>query len=99
MEKPRGWRWGVNRWFVLLFIILNVIASGAYPPIRPLIQVPAEVYSHEPLFVLPVIGEFYWTNTLTAMLIADVIILLIGLAVTLTFRHENGCIQNGGVQL
>jgi F-type H+-transporting ATPase subunit a len=81
VEKSRRWRWGVNRWFVLVFIILGFLAARAYPPVLPHIQLPAEAYSHSPLFVLPFIGEFYWTNTLTAMLIADAIILLIALLV------------------
>lgn len=70
-----------NRYFILLFIVLGVLAARAYPPILPHIQLPAEPYSHEPLFTLPVIGDFYWTNTLTAMLIADAIIILIALSV------------------
>jgi len=81
VEKPRKWRWGVNRWFVLAFIILGIFAAKAYPPVLPHIQLPAEAYSHDPLIVLPFIGNFYWTNTLTAMLLADIVILLIALAV------------------
>ena len=81
MERNRKWRWGVNRWFVLLFIILGFIAARAYPPALPHIQLPAEAYSHEPLFTLPVIGSFFWTNTLTAMVIADVILILLALFV------------------
>ncbi|UCH60095.1 MAG: F0F1 ATP synthase subunit A [Anaerolineales bacterium] len=81
MERTSKWRWGVNRWFVLLFIILGAIAAGYYAPILPHIQLPAERYSHTPLFTLPVIGEFYWTNTLTAMVLADIILLLLALVV------------------
>ena len=82
MEKPRKkWRWGVNRWFVLLFIILGIMAAKWYPPVLPHIQLPAEKYSHLPLFTLPIIGSFYWTNTLTAMVVADLIILLFALIV------------------
>jgi F-type H+-transporting ATPase subunit a len=81
VEENRGWRWGVNRWFVLLFIVLGFIAARSYPPVLPHIQLPAEAYSHQPLFTLPVIGEFHWTNTLTAMLIADVIVIIIALIV------------------
>lgn len=76
MEKESKWRWGVNRWFVLLFIVLGFFAAQAYPPVLPHIQLPAERVSHEPLF-----GNFYWTNTLNAMLIADVLLLLLALAV------------------
>jgi F-type H+-transporting ATPase subunit a len=65
-----------NRYYVLLFIILGFIAARFYPPILPHIQLPAEKYSETPLF-----GNFYWTNTLTAMVIADILILLLALVV------------------
>jgi len=87
VNETRKWRWGVNRWLVLLFAILGAIAARAYPPILPHIQLPAEAYSHTPLFTLPVIGDFYWTNTMTAMVIADIILILIALAVR---RAVNG---------
>ena len=70
-----------NRYYVLAFIILGFLAAQAYPPILPHIQLPAEKYSHDPLFTLPVIGEFFWTNTLTAMVIADILLLLLALGV------------------
>lgn len=70
-----------NRYYVLAFIILGFLAARAYPPVLPHIQLPAEKYSHVPLFTLPVIGDFYWTNTLTAMLIADVLLLLLAFGV------------------
>jgi F-type H+-transporting ATPase subunit a len=73
VEKTRKWRWGVNRWLVLLFIILGFIAARAYPPVLPHIQLPPEVIFH--------IGNFGWTNTMTAMVIADVILLIIALVV------------------
>jgi F-type H+-transporting ATPase subunit a len=81
-EKPRKkWRYGTNRWFVLLFIILGVVGARAFSPILPHIQLPAEHYSQTPLFTLPVVGEFYWTNTLTATILVDLILLAIALIV------------------
>ena len=59
-----------NRYWVLLLIILGFIGARFYGPILPHIQLPAEKYP----------GTF-WTNTLTAMLIADVILILIALIV------------------
>lgn len=79
--KKKWWRWGTNRWFVLLFIIGGAIAAKYYPPIQPHVQLPAERLSHEPLFTLPIIGDFYLTNTLMALIIADIILLLIGFGV------------------
>jgi F-type H+-transporting ATPase subunit a len=81
VEQRRKWRFGVNRWIILALIILNVIAVGMYPPLRPHIQLPAEALSTEPLFTAPVIGDFYLTNTIVATLIGDVILLLIGFGV------------------
>jgi F-type H+-transporting ATPase subunit a len=75
-EKKGWWRWGVNRWFVLLFIILGAVAAGKYPPIQPHVQLPPEPLAG-PFFV----RDFYFTNTMLAMLIADVILLLIGFGV------------------
>ena len=65
-----GWRWGVNRWWVLVFIIIGFIASRFYPPVLPHIALPAEKYPHS-----------MWTNTLTAMVIADIIIIIIAFLV------------------
>ena len=73
-----------NRYLILLLIILGIFAAygipftnfEGFPPILPHIQVPAEKYSETPLF-----GNFYWTNTLTAMVIADVLIILMALTV------------------
>lgn len=74
MEQPRKWRWGKYRWFLLLFIILGIILARYFPPLMPHIQLPAE-----PL--IPLFGNFSLTNTMVAMLIADVILLLIGWSV------------------
>jgi F-type H+-transporting ATPase subunit a len=84
VEETRKWRYGVNRWFVLAFIILNIIVVQFYSPIMPHVQVAAEKYPGSPLFVLPVIGPFYWTNTLTAVLLADVILIAMAWAVRRT---------------
>ncbi len=82
MESKPKWRWGVNRWFVLLFIVLNVLAVSAYPPLRPHIQLPAEALTAAPLFTIPFLNApIYLTNTLVGTLIGDVILLLIGFIV------------------
>jgi F-type H+-transporting ATPase subunit a len=86
LEETRKWRYGTKRWLVLLFVVLGIIAANLYPPIRPHIQVAPERLSHNPLFTLPVIGEFYLTNTLVAMLIVDLILIVIALMVRNAIR-------------
>jgi len=80
-ENIRKWRWGVNRWWILLFTILGIIGANLFAPVRPHIQVAPENVSHDPLFSLPVFGDFYLTNTLIALVVLDIVIILIALAV------------------
>jgi F-type H+-transporting ATPase subunit a len=75
--KKKWWRWGVNRWIVLGLIILGVVCSKLFPSIRPFVQLPAEHWSEHPLFTLPVIGDFYFTNTLFALLIVDALVIVL----------------------
>ncbi len=89
MEKTRKWRWGVNRWIILGLIILSIIGVQIIKPVQPHIQVAPENLSSEPLFTLPVIGDFYLSNTIVAMLIMDVVILVVALMV------RNGARKNG----
>ena len=81
MENTRKWRYGVNRWWILAFVVLAIIAVSFFPPVQPHILVAPERIGHDPLFTLPVIGEFYLTNTLTTLLVADLVIILLALAV------------------
>jgi F-type H+-transporting ATPase subunit a len=95
VEKTRRWRWGVNRWFVLLFIVLGFFAARAYPPVLPHVQLPAEVLTENPLFTIPGIGEIYLTNTLVATLIADVILIILAFAIRTTIKR--GDLVLGGI--
>jgi len=81
LEKTRKWRWGVHRWFVLLFIVLGIIGVKLYPPVQPHIQVAAEKLSETPLFTIPGIGPIYLVNTFTSMLVSMLVIILVAYAV------------------
>lgn len=81
LEKIRKWRWGKHRWILLALIILSVVGVNLIAPVQPHIQVAAENLSAEPLFTLPVLGDFYLTNTFLAMLLMDVVIILLALGV------------------
>jgi F-type H+-transporting ATPase subunit a len=77
-------RWGKYRWLIVLIIVGNVLAARAFSPIMPHVQVPAEPLAGP--FTLPLIGELYLTNTLTALFLADLILILIALSVRLATR-------------
>jgi F-type H+-transporting ATPase subunit a len=80
-KPPRKWRYGINRWVILVLVILNIIAVQFYAPVLPHIQLPAENVSETPLF-----GNFFLTNTMVATIIADVVLILIAIAVTRAVR-------------
>jgi F-type H+-transporting ATPase subunit a len=90
VEKPRKkWRYGVNRWLILLFVILNFIfVYYFYYPVLPHIALPAENVSQQ-FLSLPLFGDIYLTNTLIATLIADVILILIAIAVNRAVKSGN----------
>jgi F-type H+-transporting ATPase subunit a len=96
LEKTKKWRWGVNRWLVLLFIVLNILAvQFIIAPVQPTIQVAPEKLSPAPLFTLPAIGDFYLTDTLIAMLMGDLLIIAMALAVR--YATRTGELVPGGV--
>jgi F-type H+-transporting ATPase subunit a len=95
LEKTSRWRWGVNRWIVLALIIGSIFAAGWYWPVSPHIALPAEKLSHHPLFTLPVIGDIYLTNTIVAVLIADVILILLAFVINRTYKK--GAMVPGGI--
>jgi F-type H+-transporting ATPase subunit a len=61
----------IHRWIFLVIIVLSFLAAGAYAPVMPHVQLPAEKLTHEPIFGV------YLTNTIVAVIIADVLLLLI----------------------
>jgi F-type H+-transporting ATPase subunit a len=81
VEAKKKWRWGVNRWWVLLFIILNIVTVIVFKPVSPHIQVAAEKLTAEPLFSAPYIGDFYLTNTMVASFITMIILFVLAFAV------------------
>lgn len=90
MEKTRKWKWGKYRWWVLGLLILTWISiTFIASPIQPHIQVAPERILLEPLFTLPVIGDFYLVNTLPTLLVLDIIIILMALTVKKALQGGN----------
>jgi F-type H+-transporting ATPase subunit a len=87
--KKKRWRWGVNRWLVLALIILGFLGTKYISPVRPVVQLPAEHWMEHPLFNLPIIGDFYFTNTLFALLIVDVLVILLAFFFNRAVRKGN----------
>lgn len=94
MENTKKWAYGTNRWIILGLVVLAIIASSFFPPVQPHILVATEKLGETPLFTLPVIGDFYLTNTLTTLLLADALIILLALAVRNSVR-KGGLVPSG----
>ena len=60
---------------MLVAFILGMIAFIKVSPILPHIQLPAETLSKQ-----PIIGDIYLTNTMVAMIIVDIIVILLAIA-------------------
>ena len=84
-EKTSRWRWGVNRWIVLVLIILNAYFVSQFPPIAPHVQLPAEALGSA---TLPLIGEPL-TNTLVATFLADIFLFVLAFFVWRAIRGGN----------
>lgn len=89
-EKAQGgWRYGTARWIVLAAILLGLFLFTGFfgvglgiKPIMPEVFLPGEKLSEHPLFTIPGVGDFYYTNTTTGLLLADLVVLLIALGVS-----------------
>lgn len=77
MEQTQDQPKKIHRWIFLLILVLSGLAAGAYWPITPHVQLPAEKLTHE-----PIIGNVYLTNTIVAVIIADVLLLLIAWSIS-----------------
>jgi F-type H+-transporting ATPase subunit a len=95
LEKTSKWRWGVNRWWILGFTILGIVGVNLFAPVQPHIQVAAEKLMEEPLLHLGPLGDLYLTNTLTATILVDIII--IGIALAIRSATRKGSLVPGGL--
>lgn len=68
-------RWGFFRWIVIMLIVGNVLAVRAYSSVMPHVQVPPENVAG------PVLGQLYLTNTMVALLLADLLIVIMAIVV------------------
>ncbi len=97
METSRRlrWRWGINRWIVLGLMIFTVIAVNVIAaPVQPTISVSAEKIIEQPLITLPVLGPIYLTDSLTSMVLVDLVVIGIAFAVRQATR-KGGLVPTG----
>jgi F-type H+-transporting ATPase subunit a len=84
-ETKRQTTWG--RWVVLAAMILGFFLFTGFfgiglgiQPIMPHVYLPGEALTEHPISI-PFLGDFYPTNTLVGMIVADIVVLLIAFGV------------------
>ena len=80
-----------NRYLVLVLLIGWAVAFSYYPPVLVHIQLPAEELTHP--VKLPVLGRFALTNTMVAMLLSNVILLVLAFSFS---RAAKAALAAGG---
>ncbi len=71
----------INRWIVVLLLVAIGVAASFFPPISPVVSLKAENLIEQPLFTLPVIGDFYLTNTIFTTILIDILLIVVALSV------------------
>jgi F-type H+-transporting ATPase subunit a len=72
-EKRRPWR----RWVVLVLMILSCAVGGIFVPVQPVISFTAEKLIEQPLVTLPVIGSFYFVNTIPPLILTVILVIIL----------------------
>lgn len=73
-QETKKRRVGYHRWLIIALLILNIFLVRIYAPVLPHIQVPGEVVAGP--IQLPLLGDFYLTNTLVGTALSYLLLLL-----------------------
>lgn len=87
-DKAEGKGFGLNRWIVVLLLVVGIILAGWFAPITPHIQLPGEPIT-DVLFTIPGLGPFYLTNTILATLLVDLVLFAMAFAVVRSMGDAN----------
>ena len=82
--KERHWR----RWVLLGLLIVGWILGSRFVPVQPEITVAPEKLIEEPLFTLPVIGEFYLVNTMPTLILTVILLVIFAYAVNRSLKKS-----------
>jgi len=82
--KERHWR----RWVLLGLLIVGWILGSRFIPVQPEITVAPEKLIEEPLFTLPVIGEFYLVNTMPTLILTVILLVIFAYAVNRSLKKS-----------
>lgn len=84
VQKRRPWR----RWVLLALMIVGFYLSGIFVPVQPEITAAPERLIEEPLFSLPVLGDFYLVNTIPTLIATLILLGLIAFATNRSLKRS-----------
>jgi F-type H+-transporting ATPase subunit a len=87
-DKAERRGFGLNRWIVVLLLVVGAVLAGRFAPITPHIQLPGEPIT-DVLFTIPGVGPFFLTNTILATLLVDLVLFLMAFAVVRSMGDAN----------
>jgi F-type H+-transporting ATPase subunit a len=85
VRETKRRRFGFKRWLILALIVVEIYLARFFPPIKPLVELAAEPISGT--VTLPVLGTLAITNTMFTILLADIILILVGLTIYRSYRR------------
>ena len=80
MTEPEKKRRNINRWIVVILLVIVGVMASRFPPVRPVVMLPGEPLVEHGV-VLPVVGEIKLTNTILTTIIIDLILILMAFGV------------------
>lgn len=88
MTEPEKKKRNINRWIVVLLLVLVGVMASFFPPIRPVVMLPGEPLVEHGIN-LPVVGEIKLTNTILTTIIIDLIVLWMAFGVKRNLGDAN----------
>jgi F-type H+-transporting ATPase subunit a len=76
-------------WGILILVVVGIVSSRYFHAVLPHVQLPPENLTEHPLISLPILGDVYFTNTMVAMVLLDIILLLIAFSVQKYIQSGN----------
>jgi len=80
VTEPEKKRRNINRWIVVILLVIVGVMASRFPPVRPVVMLPGEPLVEHGV-VLPVVGEIKLTNTILTTIIIDLILILMAFGV------------------
>jgi hypothetical protein len=87
-DKVEGKGFGLNRWIVVLLLVVGIISRRQVCAHHPHIQLPGEPITMS-CSRIPGLGPFYLTNTILATLLVDLVLFAMAFAVVRSMGDAN----------